>query len=44
MEREAAEHLVHIQGWLVRVDEMSSEARTLTWPTGCCRRPATRCR
>jgi hypothetical protein len=42
MRRRAAKELLHIEGWLDRVDEVASEARTPISTTICCRRPATR--
>jgi len=42
MERKVAKELIHIQGWLNRVDEVVERGKTPTSPTTCCRRPATR--
>lgn len=41
MDRKAAKELVHIQGWLERVDSIVQRARDFTSPTTSSRRPAT---
>ncbi len=40
--RKAAKELLHIQGWLERVDEIIRRGERLTLPTTCFKRPATR--
>ena len=42
MDRKAVKELLHIKGWLDRVDlSRPSVGRTPTWATTCSRRPAT---
>lgn len=42
MERKAVKELVHIQGWLDRVDEIVERGRDASSSMDCSRRPATR--
>lgn len=37
MGRKVAKELIHIQGWLNRVDEVVERGKTPTSPTTCCR-------
>lgn len=41
MDRKAAKELLHIKGWLERVDEIVQRARRTTSPMTCSRRRAT---
>lgn len=40
MERRAAKELLHIQGWLDRVDEIVERGKDAYLATTCCRKPA----
>lgn len=42
MDRKAAKELVHVRGWLERVDEVTQRGSRPTSPTPSYRRPATR--